>query len=292
MLCEYSKTRTNFVFFLKNTRKYLVISDKPRIFAPRNKRNRNRDRLFSINPIIGSVMKKAFIFAALVAVSLPAALRAEEPEPAVTFSVGADVVSSYIWRGQNLGGLSVQPSATVTFNKPGISLGAWASAELFSSGQSVNMREFDLVATWSPIDALSISVTDYYFCSANYLSAWTFGYDSSHTIEGGLSYDFGPLALAWNTVFAGVDHNEENGERSYSTYVELSAPYKLCGVEGKAAIGASLWEDSYTQAGTDGFKVCNISLSANKELFNVPFMGQIVFNPYADKVFFVVGLSF
>lgn len=237
-------------------------------------------------------MKKVFVIAALIAVSLPTALRAEEPESAVSFSVGADVVSSYIWRGQSLGGLSVQPSATVTFNKPGISLGAWASAELFNSGESVNMREFDLSATWSPIEALSIGVTDYYFCSANYLSAWTFNSNSSHTIEANLGYDFGPVAVSWNTVLAGIDHNEATGKRSYTTYVEFSAPYKLCGVEGTAAIGASLWEDSYVQAGTDGFKVCNISLSANKELFKIPFMGQIVFNPYADKVFFVVGLSF
>lgn len=236
-------------------------------------------------------MKKVFIFAALASMSLSTALHAEEPEPAVTLSVGADVVSSYIWRGQELGGLSVQPSATVTFTKPGISLGVWASAELFNSGSSVNMREFDLALTWSPIDALSVVVTDYYFCTANYLSAWKFGAESSHTLEASLSYDFGPLSASWNTVFGGVDHNDD-GNRSYSTYVELAAPFKLGGVEGSAAVGASLWEDNYTQCGTTGFKVCNISLTANKEIFKLPFMGQIVFNPYSDKVFFVVGLSF
>lgn len=238
-------------------------------------------------------MKKVFVIAAIaaVALSLPTSLRADEPESAVSYSIGADLVSSYIWRGQELGGFSVQPSATITFNKPGISLGAWASAELFQSGSSVNMKEFDLSLTWSPIDALSIGVTDYYFCTANYISAWKFDAESSHTIEASLSYDFGPLSASWNTVIGGLDHNE-NGDRSYSTYVELAAPYKLAGVEGSAAIGASLWEDSYTQCQTTGFKVCNISLSANKEIFKLPFMGQIVFNPYTDKIFFVVGLSF
>lgn len=236
-------------------------------------------------------MKKVIILAALASMSLPAMLHAEEPEPAVKFEVGTDLVSTYVWRGQELGGFSVQPSATVTFTKPGISIGAWASAELFQSGSSVNMREFDLALTWSPIDALSVVVTDYYFCTANYLSAWKFDAESSHTLEASLSYDFGPLSASWNTVFGGVDHNA-NGDRSYSTYVELAAPYKLGGVEGSAAIGASLWEDSYTQCGTTGFKVCNISLTASKEVFKLPFMGQIVFNPYSDKVFFVVGLSF
>lgn len=239
-------------------------------------------------------MKKTLMVLVLASasMSLVSSARAEEPaSPAVTLEFGADVVSSYIWRGQELGALSVQPSATITFTKPGISLGAWASAELFNSGESVNMREFDLTLTWSPVEALSIGVTDYYFCSSDYFSAWKMGYDSSHTIEANLGYDFGPLAVSWNTVFAGTDH-VFSGERSFTTYLELSAPYKLGGVEGAAAIGASLWEDSYVQVGTDGFKVCNISLSANKELFKIPFMGQIVFNPCSDKVFFVVGLSF
>jgi len=240
-------------------------------------------------------MKKVFVLSAIscLVMSLPSALRAEEPESAVTFEVGADVVSSYIWRGQQLGAFSVQPSATLTFNKPGISLGAWASAELFTSGPSVNMSEFDLSLTWSPIEALSVGVTDYYFCSRNYLSAWNFSGSSSHTIEATLGYDFGPLSVSWNTVLAGKDHKDDGaGDRTYSTYVELAAPYKLGGIEGSVAVGASLWDDSYTQCDTEGFKVCNISLTANKEVFKLPCMGQIVFNPYSDQVYFVVGLSF
>lgn len=238
-------------------------------------------------------MKKVYVlsFLSCLFMSAPAELLADEPESAVSLSVGADVVSSYIWRGQQLGAFSVQPSATVTFNKPGISLGAWASAELFQGGESVNMREFDLTLTWSPIEALSVGLIDYYFCTRNYLSAWNLSGSSSHTIEANLGYDFGPLAISWNTVVAGLDHNC-NGDRSYSTYVELSAPYKLGGVEGSVAVGASLWEDSYTQVGTTDFKVCNISLTANKELCKLPFMGQVVLNPYTDQVFFVVGLSF
>ena len=84
---------------------------------------------------------------------------AEEPTPAVTVSVGADVVSSYLWRGQECGGFSVQPSATVTFNQPGISVGAWASAELFQKGtDALNMTEIDLSLCWNPIDLYRIQI--------------------------------------------------------------------------------------------------------------------------------------
>ena len=43
----------------------------------------------------------------------------------VEASVGADLVSGYIWRGQDLGGVSVQPSLEISYK--GFSLGAWGS---------------------------------------------------------------------------------------------------------------------------------------------------------------------
>jgi len=239
-------------------------------------------------------MKKVFIIAALACagMSIASPSYAEEPEPAVTLSVGADLVSSYLWRGQECGGFSVQPSATVTFNKPAISIGAWASAELFQKGgDALNMTEFDLSLTWNPIEALTIGVTDYYFHGGGYFGKWNFSESSSHSLEANLAYDFGFMGLGWNTVLAGQDLGV-NGKRAYSTYVEVSAPWKLGGVDGSAAVGASLWEDAFTLIGTEGFKVCNVSLTANKELFKVPFYGQIVYNPACDKVYFAVGVSF
>jgi len=238
-------------------------------------------------------MKKVLTFAALACAGMSVATpaMAEESEKAVSLELGADVVSSYIWRGQNLGAFSVQPSVTVTFNKANVSLGAWASAELFSTGASVNMREFDLSLSWSPIEPLSVTLTDYYFCSANYFSAWTWNSASAHTLEATVAYDLGFLSASWNTVVAGVDHKAD-GKRAYSTYVELAAPYKLGGVEGAVTVGASLWDDAYTQAGTDGFKVINVGLSASKEVFKLPFTASVITNPYTDKVYFVVGVSF
>ena len=47
----------------------------------------------------------------------------------------------------------------------------------------------------------------------------TFKYGAHSTIhifEATLGYDFGPLALSWNTYFAGDDYTKENGDRAYS----------------------------------------------------------------------------
>lgn len=234
-------------------------------------------------------MKKVFSVFSLALMGSAAVAVAAEPEDKVSVELGADVVSSYIWRGQDCGGFSVQPGATLTWNKTGISLGAWASAELFESGSWANMSEFDLSLAWSKGN-FSVGLTDYNFADS-YFENWNFSAGSSHTIEANLGYDFGAVALSWNTVLMGADHDAE-GDRCYSTYVEASAPWKLGGVEGSAAIGAMLWNDAFTSAGNDKLNVCNISLSASKELMGIPFMAQIVANPQTDKVFFVVGVSF
>ena len=73
-------------------------------------------------------MKKLFagtILTVLSAMSLPMSSVAQDKFEA---SVGADLVSSYIWRGQDLGNASIQPALSLSYK--GISLSAWGSAVL------------------------------------------------------------------------------------------------------------------------------------------------------------------
>jgi len=239
-------------------------------------------------------MKKVFVFAAFVfcGMMLAPMAMAEEGEKSVTMEVGADVVSSYVWRGQSCGGFSVQPTATITFTKPGISLNAWASAELFETTSVANMTEFDLALSWSPIEALSVGLTDYYFYGDKYLAAWNFSGGASHNLEVNVGYDLGFMALAWNTCLTGSDYNSK-GDRAYSSYFEVSAPFTLGGIDCSAAMGIVPWEDSFTTGGrNDGFNVTNISVTASKEFKELPFMGQIVYNPQLETTYFIVGLTF
>ena len=71
--------------------------------------------------------KKLFILAlALVGVSaFSFQTKAEESAKGISLEVGADIVSSYLWRGMNLGGLSVQPSVTLDWN--GLYVCGWAN---------------------------------------------------------------------------------------------------------------------------------------------------------------------
>lgn len=123
----------------------------------------------------------------------------------VEASVGADLVSGYIWRGQDLGGVSIQPSLSVAYK--GFSLGAWGSAGI----ESADTKELDLTLGYST-GGFSISVTDYWFNGGpGYFHYGT--HHTSHVFEAQIGYDFGPLAVNWYTNFAGADGVNKDGDR-------------------------------------------------------------------------------
>ena len=102
----------------------------------------------TINNKLG-VITVALLLSGLV----PSTMMAQDK---VEASVGADLVSGYIWRGQNLGGVSVQPSLGISYK--GLSLGAWGSVGI----ESKDAKEFDLTIGYS-IGGFSVSITDYWF---------------------------------------------------------------------------------------------------------------------------------
>ena len=72
-------------------------------------------------------MKKSFrktTFLSALAIAVPAMGMAQDK---VEASVGADFVSGYIWRGQDLGGVSIQPTLSVSYK--GFSLSAVPHAD-------------------------------------------------------------------------------------------------------------------------------------------------------------------
>ena len=226
------------------------------------------------------------IAAALLLIGLvPSNMMAQDK---VEASVGADLVSGYIWRGQDLGGVSIQPSLGISYK--GLSLGAWGSVGFESS----DTKEFDLTLGYST-GGFSISVTDYWFNTQVPTNKYfKYGaHSTAHVFEAQGGYDFGPLALSWNTYFAGDDYTKENGDRAYSTYVGISAPFKLGGLDWSAEVGLTPWEGAYANK----FNVTNLTLKAEKEIkftnsFSLPTFAQVTFNPHTQGAYFVFGVSF
>lgn len=220
-------------------------------------------------------------------IGMMAITTATNAQDKVEASVSADLVSKYVWRGQDLGAAAIQPSAGVSYK--GLSLSAWGSYGLVNSGE----EEIDLTLSYSA-GGLNIGVTDY-FCSADAKYFEYSAHKTAHVFEANIGYDFGPVSLQWFTNFAGADGVNKDGDRAYSSYVELNAPFKLGGLDWDATVGAVPFETSF-YADATGFAVTNISLKASKELkvtptFTVPVFAAINTNPSTQKAYFTFGIT-
>ncbi|MBR5657048.1 MAG: hypothetical protein IKW98_10285 [Prevotella sp.] len=230
-------------------------------------------------------MKKIVLFAmGLVA---GATTHAQEIET----TISGDVVSSYIWRGLDLGSAAIQPTLGVEYK--GLSLTAWGSYGLVDSADT---KEFDLTLAYTA-GGFNIGVTDYWFSSGLDPEGRYFKYDAhgtNHVYEANIGYDFGVASLQWFTNFAGNDGVNKDGKRAYSSYLEASVPFKLATVDWTATAGAVPFAtDAY---GTTGFAVTNLALKATKDIkvtdsFTIPIFGQVVANPCAQKAYLVLGFT-
>ena len=208
----------------------------------------------------------------------------------VETTVSADVVSQYIWRGQDLGSVSLQPTLGVSYK--GLSLTGWGSVGLT---EPADTKEFDLTLAYN-IGGLNIGVTDYWFDNIGPETRY-FKYDAhgtNHVFEANIGYDFGFASIQLYTNFAGNDGTKKDGKRAYSSYGEIAVPFKLAAVDWSATIGAV---PHYTTSyGTTGFAVTNVALKATKDIkvtdsFSIPVFGQVVANPCAQKAYLVFGLT-
>ena len=235
-------------------------------------------------------MKKAIKMLSLTALLL-AGTTAVEAQEKVETTVSADVVNQYIWRGLDLGNPALQPTLGIEYK--GLSLEAWGSVGLTDSSDA---KEFDLTLSYT-IGGLNFGVSDYWFSNGLDPQGRYFKYDAhgtNHVFEGFVGYDFGVASVAWYTNFAGADGVNKKGKRAYSSYFEISAPFKLATCDWTATAGAV---PHYTTAyGTTGFAVTNLSLKATKDIkitdsFSVPIFGQVVGNPCSQHAYLVFGFT-
>ena len=236
-------------------------------------------------------MKKIFrntISVSAIALLLinPTKLIAQEK---IESSLGVDVVSSYVWRGENLSGFSIQPSISLDYK--GFSLSAWGTASL----ENDSYKELDLSLTYTT-GGFSVGVTDYYVEGGPGYFHYQ-AYNTTHTFEAQIGYDFDVLAINWYTNFAGLDGTNKSGNRAYSSYISLTAPFTLGGLDWCAEIGATPWSTDYYNGGSNGFTVCDISLGASKEIkitdtFTLPAFAKVTVNPKTEGSYFVFGLTF
>ena len=239
--------------------------------------------------MIGTLQHKAMALAGCLTLC-PVATMAQDK---VTADAGAELVSGYIWRGQDLGNVSLQPTLTIGYK--GLSLSGWGSVGLDKD----DTKEFDLTLGYA-VGGFHVAVTDYWFNNG----AGYFHYgarNTAHVFEANAGYDFGFLSVNWFTNFAGNDGVNRDGNRAYSSYVSLAAPFRLGGLDWTAEVGAVPWATSFYNAtaddpaGADGFEVSHVGIGASKairitEHYSLPLFARAVWNPATEGAYFVFGL--
>ena len=239
-------------------------------------------------------MKKIVLMAMMIATGINATAQEEmltsDAGVGVETTMSSDIVSSYIWRGQDLGNVSLQPTLGIGYK--GLSLTAWGSVGL---SESADTKEFDLTLGYT-YGGLNLGVTDYWFNAGQDPDARYFKYDAhstNHIFEANIGYDFGFASAQWFTNFAGNDY-KESGKRAYSSYLEVVVPFKLSAIDWTATAGAVPF--SSPLYATEGFAVTNLALKATKEIkvtdtFTVPIFAQIAANPCSQKAYLVFGFT-
>jgi len=200
----------------------------------------------------------------------------------------ADILSQYMWRGQEMGATSFQPALGIEWR--GFSLVGGANVGISDKNDP---KELDITAQYT-MGNFRFGLVDYWSDSPNKRYLYYDAHSTSHVFEAFVGYDFGVLNASWQTNFAGQDYQVADGKRAYSSYVELTAPFRLASCKWEAQLAFVPWKSDYYN--TTGFAVTNVNLKAVKEIrltehFALPVFAQVVANPCSQKTYIVFGLT-
>jgi len=211
-------------------------------------------------------------------------VKAQE-EDGLKIDAGADLVSSYVWRGVYQTGASFQPSLSASF--AGLTLGVWGSTDF-----ATPFKEFDFALSYE-IAGLSLGITDYWWSGQG---EPYFKYKEQHLFEFSVGYYFGdnlPLSLGWNTMFSGDQDKNEDGKQRGSSYFSIGYDFQVKGVECSAEAGITPWKGIYQ----DKFDLMSLSLKASKKVtitneFSLPLFAQVILCPAKNDAHLVFGITF
>jgi hypothetical protein len=226
---------------------------------------------------------KICLVQALVAGSLPLSAW-NDTIHSVSVSAGFDLMSRYIWRGEDLGqSPSIQPGLSATWK--GFTLGAWGAYKFTGPGE----QETDLYVS-QKIGFVTLAVWDYWTfsdtASTNY-----FDYDyktTRHNFEGQVLLSGGekfPLSLLGSYFFYGEDH-------SNSIYLELQFKHSFSFLDLQLFTGFQAKGDYYSPYPA----FVNVGCTVVKDLeitqkWSLPVTVSLIMNPYRESLFLVAGIT-
>jgi hypothetical protein len=192
---------------------------------------------------------------------------------------GADVASSYVWRGTQFGnGPHVQPWMSLGYGN--LELGAWGSVPLTAGDGGT---ELDLYVSYD-LGPLALTVTNYTFPNTSPASKGAY-VDGEGLFEG----DY--LEVSGSGSVGPIDLTVGYFTELEALYIEAGFSIGVVDV----AIGYAGEDDSNWYVSEAG--LCNISVGGSKEVkitddYSLPLFGSLVYNPEAESAFLVFGMSF
>ena len=251
-------------------------------------------------------MKKLFALALAAITFMPVSAQDK-----VTATASADLVTRYMWRGIDMAGVSIQPELNLAWQ--GLSLDIEGSNPLEKDG---GVQDLNVTLGYS-LYGFNIGVTDYWTADVDPRNRY-FYYggetECPHQLEANIGYTCKYGSLQAYTMVYGNDFKID-GNRAYSTYIELSVPFKLGGLDWDVRAGVtpfesagSTYEETVTTA-TGKRKTytrgdwmygesftCNLaSVRATKEFefrkFKLPVYVELHTNPYLQRANLVFGIA-
>ena len=229
---------------------------------------------------------KLTVFILLLAVSIDGYGQEEKTERNLTVKAGADLVSSYVWRGMYQAGASFQPALSLSTS--GLTIGAWGSTDF-----SVSFKEIDFYLSYE-YRGFKAGVSDYWYTGEG--ESYFKHARGAHNLEASLGYTFSerfPLSVEVLTLFYGDDDKDDEEKQQYSTYISTTFPFSI----GKFDFEAGLCITPYKGIYSDKFNVVAISAKTIKKLplstgYTLPIFVELLFSPAQDNAFVIFGIQF
>ena len=198
--------------------------------------------------------------------------------PNISYSqdFGADLVSSYVWRGAQFGsGAHIQPY--MDLGSGNLTGGVWGSFPTSAKGGG---NELDLWVSYD-FGPLALTVTNYTFPGEGGVYA-----DG----EGLFNGDYTELAAS--TSIMGVDLSAGYFTEVEALYVELG--FSTGAVDIAFGYGDDQADGFYAGGGSG---LVNMSFNGSKDIqisdnYALPVFGSFIINPEAETAFLVFGISF
>jgi hypothetical protein len=189
---------------------------------------------------------------------------------------GADLVSSYVWRGTQFGsGAHIQPY--MDLGSGNLTGGVWGSFPTSAKGGG---NELDLWVSYD-FGPLALTVTNYTFPGE--AGAYSKG-------EGLFNADYTEIAAS--TSIIGVDLSAGYFTEVEALYIELGT--SIGAVDIALGYGDDQSDPFYADGGSG---LVNMSFSGSKDIqisdsYALPVFGSFIINPEAETAFLVFGISF